>query len=301
MVKQKKVWRYPMRGDTIRTKKNINTRKQDLTLLEPPYVRSILIGLTIAFVAIFLLLPVAVIFQQALSKGLGVYFDSLRDPDTLSAIRLTIISASTSVVLNTIFGISAAYAITRFQFPGKNFLISLIDLPFMISPVVSGLLFVLLFGAQGWFGPILSALNLKIIFATPGIILATTFVTFPFVARELIPVMQTQGNESEEAAIMLGASPIKMFLRVTLPSIKWGFLYGIILCSARAMGEFGAVSVVSGHIRGATNTVPLHVEILYNEYNFAGAFSAASLLMIIAIVSLILKVIIEGKGSIQKH
>lgn len=290
-----------MSGGVTQTTKNNYLRKQDSTLLEPPFVRSILIGLTITFVAVFLLLPVVIIFQQAFSKGFGVYLDSLRDPDTLSAVWLTIIAASTSVVLNTIFGISAAYAITRFQFPGKNFLISLIDLPFMISPVVSGLLFVLLFGAQGWFGPILSALNLKIIFATPGIILATTFVTFPFVARELIPVMQTLGNESEEAAMVLGANPIKMFLRVTLPSIKWGLLYGIVLCSARAMGEFGAVSVVSGHIRGATNTVPLHVEILYNEYNFAGAFSVASLLMLIAIVSLILKVIIEGKGTIKKH
>lgn len=269
--------------------------------LEPPFVRRLLIGVTVAFVTLFLILPVLVIFQQAFSKGLSGYVSALQDPDTLSAIRLTLIAASVSVVLNTIFGISAAYAIARFHFPGKNLLISIIDLPFMISPVVSGMLFVLLFGAQGWFGPILNALNLKIIFATPGIILATAFVTFPFVARELIPVMQSLGNESEEAALVLGARPLKMFFRVTLPSIKWGLLYGIILCGARAMGEFGAVSVVSGHIRGATNTVPLHVEILYNEYNFAGAFSVASLLMIIALISLVLKIIVEGKGSLRKH
>jgi sulfate transport system permease protein len=199
------------------------------------------------------------------------------------------------MALNTVFGVAAAYSITRFTFPGKNVLVSLIDLPFMVSPVVAGLLFVLLFGLQGWFGTVLNAHNIKIIFATPGIILATTFVTFPFVARELIPVMQTIGNESEEAALMLGANPVRMFLRITLPSIKWGLLYGVVLCGARAMGEFGAVSVVSGHIRGATNTIPLHVEILYNEYNFAGAFSVASLLMIVAFISLILKMFVEGK------
>jgi sulfate transport system permease protein len=246
-------------------------------------------------VVVFLVLPVVVIFEQAFSKGLAGYLAALADPDTLSAIRLTIIAATTSVALNTIFGVAAAYAITRFRFPGKNLLISLIDLPFMISPVVSGLLFVLLFGAQGWFGPLLRGLDFKIIFATPGIVLATTFVTFPFVARELIPVMQSLGNESEEAALVLGAGAWRMFFRITLPSIKWGLLYGIVLCSARAMGEFGAVSVVSGHIRGATNTIPLHVEILYNEYNFTGAFSVASLLLIIAFVSLVLKLVIEGK------
>jgi sulfate/thiosulfate transport system permease protein len=267
--------------------------------LEPGYIRWICIAVSLVFVIIFLVFPVIVIFEQAFSKGWAGYFTALADPDTLSAIRLTVIAASTSVLLNTIFGVAAAYAITRFRFPGKNFLISLIDLPFMISPVVSGLLFVLLFGAQGWFGPLLRGLDLKIIFATPGIILATAFVTFPFVARELIPVMQTLGNESEEAALVLGAGAWRMFFRITLPSIKWGLLYGIVLCSARAMGEFGAVSVVSGHIRGATNTIPLHVEILYNEYNFSGAFSVASLLMIIAFVSLVLKLVIEGKAGSQ--
>lgn len=274
---------------------------RSVNLLEPPFVRKFLIGFTFLFVAVFLVLPVLVIFQQALSKGLGVYVASISDPDTLSAIKLTLIATLVSVLLNTTFGISAAYAITRFQFPGKNFLISLVDLPFMISPVVSGLLFVLLFGSQGWFGPLLSFLNIKIVFATPGIVLATTFVTFPFVARELIPVMQTLGNESEEAALILGSSPLIMFLRITLPSIKWGLLYGVVLCSARAMGEFGAVSVVSGHIRGETNTIPLHVEILYNEYNFTGAFSVASLLMAIAFISLVLKVIVERKSSLEKH
>jgi sulfate transport system permease protein len=263
--------------------------------LEPQWVRRLLITTSLVFIAIFLVMPVIVVFEQAFSKGITAYFATLMDPDTLSAIRLTLLAASASVALNTVFGVAAAYAITRFTFPGKNMLVSLIDLPFMVSPVVAGLLFVLLFGLQGWFGPFLSAHNIKIIFATPGIILATTFVTFPFVARELVPVMQTIGNESEEAAMVLGANPVRMFLRVTLPSIKWGLLYGIVLCGARAMGEFGAVSVVSGHIRGATNTIPLHVEILYNEYNFAGAFTVASLLMIVAFVSLVLKVVVEGK------
>jgi len=271
------------------------TGSQSVHRLETPFVRRLLIGMTLFFIAVFLVLPVVVVFQQAFSKGLPGYFSALRDSDTLSAIRLTLIAAASSVALNTIFGVSAAYAITRFTFPGKNILISLIDLPFMISPVVSGMLFVLLFGSQGWFGPILNALNYKIIFASPGIILATAFVTFPFVARELIPIMQSMGSESEEAAMVLGAGPFTMFLRITLPSIKWGLLYGIVLCSARAMGEFGAVSVVSGHIRGLTNTIPLHVEILYNEYNFAGAFSVASLLMIVAIVSLAMKIVVEGK------
>jgi sulfate transport system permease protein len=265
--------------------------------LEPRAVKWTCIAVSLAFVVVFLVLPVIVIFEQAFSKGLAGYFAAIADPDTLSAIRLTILATVSSVALNTVFGVAAAYAITRFRFPGKNFLISLIDLPFMVSPVVSGLLFVLLFGAQGWFGPVLRGLDFKIIFATPGIILATAFVTFPFVARELIPVMQTLGNESEEAALVLGAGAWRMFFKITLPSIKWGLLYGIVLCWARAMGEFGAVSVVSGHIRGATNTIPLHVEILYNEYNFAGAFSVASLLMVIAFVSLVLKLFIEGKAG----
>ncbi|HEX3018967.1 MAG TPA: sulfate ABC transporter permease subunit CysW [Chitinispirillaceae bacterium] len=264
---------------------------------EPRAVRYFLIAFTIIFTLIFLILPVVIIFQQAFSKGIACYIKNLLEADTLAAIRLTLIAATTAVVINTIFGLTAAYAVTRFNFRGKNILISLIDIPFMVSPVVSGLLFVLLFGSKGWFGGILDDLNLKIIFSTPGIILATCFVTFPFVARELMPIMQSMGSEFEEAALVLGARPLKMFLRVTLPSIKWGLLYGVMLCSARAIGEFGAVSVVSGHIRGSTNTIPLHVEILYNEYNFAGAFSVASILMIIAIVSLILRSFVENKTS----
>jgi sulfate transport system permease protein len=265
--------------------------------LEHPVVKWILIGITLLFTFVFLILPVLVVFQQAFSKGILSYFKNLIEPDTVSSIELTLLAASCSVVINTIFGLAAAYALTRFTFRGKNLLISLIDIPFMVSPVVSGLLFVLLFGAQGWFGGILLGMNMKIIFATPGIILATCFVTFPFVARELMPVMQTLGSESEEAAIVLGAKPFKMFFKVTLPSIKWGLLYGVMLCSARAIGEFGAVSVVSGHIRGSTNTIPLQVEILYNEYNFSGAFSVASLLMLIAFVSLIMRTVIDKKRS----
>ena len=263
--------------------------------LEPPLVKAALIGVTLAFVGVFLVLPVVVVFQQALSKGLGAYLSALADTDTLAAIRLTLVATAVAVALNSVFGVAAAYAIARFRFPGKNLLVSLLDIPFLVSPVVAGLLFVLLFGAQGWLGPWLADHNLKVIFATPGIILATTFVTFPFVARELIPIMQSMGSDSEEAGMVLGAGAWRLFFRVTLPSIKWGLLYGIILCTARAMGEFGAVSVVSGHIRGATNTIPLHVEILYNEYNFSGAFAVASLLMIVALVGLFLKVIVEGK------
>lgn len=295
MVESKKIWRNIM-SEIVQRSSAKETNYQYSGHFEPPIIRKLLIGFTIIFVSIFLIMPVIVVFQQAFSKGFGAYIDTLRDPDTLSAIQLTLLAASSAVLLNTVFGVAAAYAITRFKFPGRNFLISLIDLPFMISPVVSGLLFVLLFGSQGWFGPLLRDIDLKIIFATPGIILATTFVTFPFVVKELLPVMQTMGNESEEAALMLGAPALKMFLRVTLPSIKWGLLYGIVLCTARAMGEFGAVSVVSGHIRGLTNTVPLHVEILYNEYDFAGAFSVATILMVIAVISLVLKVIVEGKA-----
>jgi sulfate transport system permease protein len=263
--------------------------------LEHPIVKWMLIGLTLLFTLLFLILPVLVIFQQAFSKGILLYLKNLIEPDTVSAIGLTLLAASSSVLINTIFGVAAAYLLTRFKFRGKNLLISLIDLPFMVSPVVSGLLFVLLFGSQGWFGDTLRNMDIKIIFATPGIILATCFVTFPFVARELMPVMQTLGSESEEAAVVLGAKPLKMFFKVTLPSIKWGLLYGVMLCSARAIGEFGAVSVVSGHIRGSTNTIPLQVEILYNEYNFSGAFSVASLLMLIAIVSLVLRTVLERR------
>jgi sulfate transport system permease protein len=275
--------------------KTANIHQRSIHQLESPFVKYLLIGMTFLFTFLFLILPVLVVFQQALSKGLLNYLQNLIEPDTVSAIELTLLAASCSVVINTIFGLAAAYVLTRFRFHGKNLLISLIDLPFLVSPVVSGLLFVLLFGSQGWFGPLLNALHLKVIFSTPGIILATCFVTFPFVARELIPVMQTLGSESEEAAIVLGAKPLKMFLRVTLPSIKWGLLYGVMLCSARAIGEFGAVSVVSGHIRGSTNTVPLQVEILYNEYNFSGAFSVASILLLIAMVSLIMRTVIEHR------
>ncbi len=279
-----------------------HTRKQSAEIsrahqFEPPVIRYMLIASTVIFTFIFLVLPVVIVFEQALSKGFANYVNNLLENDTIAAIKLTLIAATSAVVINTVFGLAAAYAITRFNFRGKNILVSLIDVPFMVSPVVSGLLFVLLFGSKGWFGNILDDLNIKIIFSTPGIILATCFVTFPFVARELMPVMQSIGKEFEEAALVLGAKPLKMFIKVTLPSIKWGLLYGVMLCSARAIGEFGAVSVVSGHIRGATNTVPLHVEILYNEYNFAGAFSIASILMVIAIISLILRSFIDNKAD----
>lgn len=284
-------------GSVIPGITKIKTVKEPSYQPEPPFVRYLLITLTLVFVFIFLVLPVVLVFQQAFSKGIGAYFDALKDPDTISAIKLTLLATVTAVFFNTIFGIAAAYAITRFSFRGKNLLISLIDLPFMISPVVSGMLFVLIFGSNGWFGHNLQMMNIKIIFAPPGIILATIFITFPFVARELIPVMQSLGTESEEAGLVLGARSWRLFFRITLPSIKWGLLYGVILASARAMGEFGAVSVVSGHIRGLTNTIPLHVEILYNEYNFSGAFAVASLLMIISFVSLILKIIVEGKAG----
>lgn len=249
----------------------------------------------ILFLGLFLVLPLLVVFISALSKGLSVYFAAVFEPDTLRAIRLTLVAASISVPLNLVFGVAASWAITKFNFFGKNFLITLIDLPFSVSPVISGLIYVLVFGLQGWLGPWLSAHGIKIIFAVPGIVLATIFVTFPFVARELIPLMQAQGTEEEEAALLLGASGFQTFWRVTLPNIKWGLLYGVILCNARAMGEFGAVSVVSGHIRGLTNTMPLHVEILYNEYNFVGAFAVASLLALLALVTLVLKSTVEWK------
>jgi sulfate/thiosulfate transport system permease protein len=233
------------------------------------------------------------VFIEALRKGWGAYFAALTDPDALSAIRLTLIAAAISVPLNLVFGLAAAWAIARFEFRGKQFLITLIDLPFSVSPVVAGLIYVLVFGAHGWFGSWLSDHDIKIIFAVPGIVLATVFVTFPFVARELIPLMQSQGRDEEEAAVTLGASGLKTFWRVTLPNVKWALLYGVILCNARAMGEFGAVSVVSGHIRGETNTMPLHVEILYNEYQFAAAFAVASLLALLALVTLALKTYVE--------
>lgn len=267
------------------------------TLNEPLWVRLLLIITVFLFLGLFLFLPMAAVFTGAFKKGITVYLKSLADPETFAAIRLTLLVAAITVPLNTIFGIAASWAIARFDFYGKNILLTLIDLPFTVSPVISGMIFVLLFGAQSAFGAWLIAHDIKIIFAVPGIVLATTFVTFPFVARELIPLMQSQGSDEEEAALTLGANGWQTFFRVTLPNIKWGLLYGVILCNARAMGEFGAVSVVSGHIRGATNTMPLQVEILYNEYNFAAAFAVSSLLMMLALVTLAAKSFIEWKSK----
>jgi sulfate transport system permease protein len=266
---------------------------------EPTFVRWILISIALLFLSVFLVLPLASVFVEAFARGWRTYVDSIRDPDALSAIRLTLLASGIAVTLNLLFGLMAAWAISRFSFRGKNLLISLIDLPLAISPVVSGLIFVLLFGLHGWFGNWLDDHNVRILFAVPGVVLATIFVTFPFVARELIPFMQAQGTEEEEGALVLGASPWRIFFSVTLPNIRWSLLYGVILCSARAMGEFGAVSVVSGHIRGETNTLPLHVEILYNEYNFAAAFSVASLLSLLALVTLVAKKLIEEKAGIR--
>jgi len=266
---------------------------------EPAFIRRLLIGLALAFLGIFLCVPLAAVFVQALQKGVLVYLQALREPDAFSAIRLTLLTAAIAVPLNLTFGVAAAWAIAKFEFIGKSFLITLIDVPFAVSPVISGLIFVLLFGLQGWLGPWLHEHDLKIIFAVPGIVLATICVTFPFVARELIPLMQEQGTEEEEAALVLGANGWRTFFRVTLPNIKWGLLYGVILCNARAMGEFGAVSVVSGHIRGQTNTLPLYVEILYNEYSFAAAFAIASLLALLALVTLVAKSIVEWKTRQQ--
>lgn len=262
---------------------------------EPQWVRLLLIGLALAFLGIFLFVPLAAVFYEALRKGVGVYWEAVTEPDALAAVRLTLLAAVISVPLNLVFGVAAAWAIAKFEFRGKNLLITLIDLPFSVSPVIAGLIFVLVFGLQGWFGEWLSEHDLKIIFAVPGIVLATIFVTFPFVARELIPLMQAQGTEEEEAAVVLGASGWQTLWRVTLPNVKWGLLYGVILSNARAMGEFGAVSVVSGHIRGLTNTLPLHVEILYNEYQFAAAFATASLLALLALVTLVLKAWVERR------
>ena len=256
-------------------------------------VRWVLTGIALLFLAFTLVLPLALVFVQALAKGLPAYLQAIREPDALSAAKLTLLVASIAVPVNLIFGVAAAWCISKFNFPGKNVLITLIDLPFAVSPVISGMIFVLLFGAHGWFGSWLMDHDIKVIFAVPGIVLATTFVTAPFVARELIPLMQEQGTEEEEAAIVLGAGGWQTFFRVTLPNIKWGLLYGLILCNARAMGEFGAVSVVSGHIRGETNTLPLHVEILYNEYAFAASFAVASVLTLLALVTLALKTAVE--------
>lgn len=262
-------------------------------------VRWFLISIALVFLTLFLILPLAAVISNALEKGLGAYGDAIRTPDALSAIRLTLITAAIAVPLNLVFGVAAAWVIARFEFFGKGLLTTLIDIPFSVSPVISGMIFVLLFGAQGLFGKWLAARDIKIVFALPGIVLATTFVTFPFVARELIPMMQALGRDEEEAAITLGASGWKTFFRITLPNIKWSLLYGVILCNARAMGEFGAVSVVSGHIRGLTNTMPLAIEILYNEYQFVPAFAVASLLAMLAIVTLIAKSLIEWKSERQ--
>ena len=275
---------------TSRFERNIATR-------DTSWVKTIVLGISLSFFAIFILLPLVAVFVEAFRKGWQVYIDALVETDAVSAIQLTLLAAAIAVPLNLVFGVAAAWAIARFEFRGKQFLISLIDLPFSVSPVVAGLVYVLVFGAQGWFGPWLLGHDVRIIFAVPGIVLATVFVTFPFVARELIPLMQSQGRDEEEAAITLGASGLQTFWRVTLPNIKWALLYGVILCNARAMGEFGAVSVVSGHIRGETNTMPLHVEILYNEYQFAAAFAVASLLALLALVTLALKTYVEWKSE----
>jgi sulfate transport system permease protein len=266
---------------------------------EPPLVRWVLITMALLFMGTFLILPVLAILTQAFGKGLGPYWAAISQRDTLAAIRLTLVAAGIAVPLNLIFGLAASWAIAKFNFAGKQLLTTLIDLPFAVSPVIAGLIFILLFGARGVFGPWLMAHGYKVIFGLPGIVLATIFVTFPLVARSLIPVMQAQGTEEEEAALVLGATPWQMFRRVTLPNIKWGLIYGIILCNARAMGEFGAVSVVSGHIRGLTNTLPLHVEILYNEYNFVGAYATASLLVLLAVVTLVIKSVAEWNQQRQ--
>jgi sulfate transport system permease protein len=260
---------------------------------EPRAVRIVIIASAVTFLSVFVVLPLVVVFAQAFSKGVSTYLAALSDPEALSAIRLTLLVAAISVGLNLVFGLIAAWAIAKFDFSGKTFLITLIDLPFSVSPVISGLVFVLLFGAQGYFGPWLAGHDIRLLFAVPGIAFATLFVTFPFVARALIPLMQEQGTQEEEAAISLGASGLQTFFRVTLPNIKWGVLYGVLLCNARAMGEFGAVSVVSGHIRGETNTMPLLVEILYNEYQFVSSFAIASLLAMLALITLVVKTILE--------
>ena len=264
-------------------------------LTDPVWVRAALIGGALLFLALFLLLPLVAVFVEALRRGFDAYWTALIEPDAIAAIKLTLIVAAISVPANLVFGVAASWCIAKFDFRGKNLLITLIDIPFSVSPVISGLVYVLLFGMNGLLGPLLREYGIQIIFALPGLVLATIFVTFPFVARELIPLMQEQGTEEEEAALVLGAGGWQTFWRVTLPNIKWGLLYGVLLCNARAMGEFGAVSVVSGHIRGETNTMPLHVEILYNEYNFVAAFSVASVLALLALVTLVAKAVLEWR------
>jgi len=264
---------------------------------EPFAAKAVLIGVALGFMGLFLVVPLVAVVSEALAKGWAAYVAALREPMALAALRLTLLTAGVAVPLNLVFGVAAAWAIAKFEFAGKNLLLTLIDLPFGVSPVISGMVFILLFGRQGLLGPWAETHGLEIVFAVPGLILATTFVTFPFVARELIPLMQAEGTEEEEAARVLGASGWQMFWRVTVPNIRWGLLYGVILCNARAMGEFGAVSVVSGHIRGRTNTLPLHVEILYNEYNFQAAFAAASVLAFLALVTLVLKTVVEWRTA----
>ncbi len=278
-----------------RRPRRLTGQAQSPATAEQPWVRRLLIAAAVTFLALLLFLPLVLVFSYAVGEGLGAYVAAIAAPDARAAITLTLLAALIAVPLNTAFGVAAAWAITRFTFRGKNLLITLIDLPFAISPVIAGLVFVLLFGARGWLGPWLLEHDVRIIFAVPGIVLVTMFVTFPFVARELIPLMQAQGSEEEMSALTLGAGGWQIFRRVTLPNIKWGLLYGVILCNARAMGEFGAVSVVSGHIRGQTNTVPLHVEVLYNDYQFTAAFAAASLLALLAVVTLVVKAFIERR------
>jgi sulfate transport system permease protein len=285
--------------DVAFTPKFVLSMRGPSVTTEQPAVRIALILVSVAFLVLFLLLPLAAVFYEALRKGVGTYFTALVEPDALAAIKLTVLVAAIAVPANVVFGLAASWAIAKFEFPGKSILNTLIDLPFSVSPVISGLIYVLLFGAQGYLGSFLKSEGIQIIFAVPGIVLATIFVTFPFVARELVPLMQEQGTQDEEAALSLGASGWKTFFKVTLPNIRWALLYGVVLCNARAMGEFGAVSVVSGHIRGKTNTMPLHVEILYNEYNFAAAFAVASLLALLALVTLVIKVGLEWRYADQ--
>jgi sulfate transport system permease protein len=282
----------------------MNTRKitsAKAGTTEPTWVKWSLISIALGFMFLFLVLPLAAVFTEALRKGLGAYLEALKEPDAWSAIRLTLITAAIAVPLNLVFGVAAAWCIAKYEFRGKAFLTTLVDLPFSVSPVVAGLIYVLMFGAHGWFGPWLQANDIKIVFAVPGIVLATMFVTVPFIARELIPLMQAQGTEEEQAAMVLGATGWQTFWHVTLPNIKWGLIYGVILCNARAMGEFGAVSVVSGHIRGQTNTLPLHVEILYNEYQSVAAFAVASLLALLAVVTLVIKSVVEWQSEREQQ
>ena len=282
---------------TVALRQRSSTGRPNMSRTESPLIRWTLIGVALAFLGLFLFMPLVLVFTYAFGQGLRTYFAALTEPDAVAAIRLTLITAAIAVPLNTVFGVCAAWAIAKFEFRGKNVLITLIDLPFAISPIIAGLVFVLLFGARGWLGPWLIENDLRIIFATPGIVLATMFVTFPFIARELIPLMQAQGTEEELSALTLGAGGWQTFWRVTLPNVKWGLLYGVILCNARAMGEFGAVSVVSGHIRGLTNTMPLHIEVLYNDYQFTASFAVASLLALLAIVTLVVKSIVEWRTA----